>query len=53
MRAFAEPSPHPRCQGDAGLAELVTQAVGRGQRVFPALLAAAFKQVDLLRLRLE
>ena len=53
MRAFAEAAPHPRGQRDAGLAELVAQAVGGGQRVFPALLPAAFKQIDLFGLRLE
>ena len=53
MRAFAESSPHPRRQRDAGLAELVAQAIGGGQCVFPALLPAAFKQTDLLGLRLK
>ncbi len=53
VRAFAECPSHARRQLDARLAELVAQAVGGGQRIFPALLAAAFEQVDLLRLRFK
>ena len=43
----------PGGQRDAGLAELVAQAVGGRQRIFPALLAAAFQQIDLFGLRFE
>src|ERR1700722_4198220 len=51
MRPFTERSAKPRRQANTRLAEFVAQPVSCGQRVFPALLAIAFEQVDLLRLR--
>src|SRR5271165_4023899 len=50
---FAEASAHPGRQRHARLTELVSQAISGGQRIFPALLPAPFKQIDLLRLRLK
>ena len=47
---LAESSAHAGRQFDAGFAKLVAQAVGGGHRVFPALLAVAFEQVDLIGL---
>ena len=53
MGPLAETSAHARSQTYAGLAEFVAQAVGSGHRVFPALLAIALEQVDLIGLRGE
>ena len=53
MSPLAESSAHPRSQTYTGFAELVAQAVCRCHRVFPTLLAVAFKQVDLIGLRSE
>lgn len=53
MSSLAETSAHARSQTYTGLAEFVAQAVGGGHRVFPALLAIPFKQVDLIGLRGE
>ena len=53
MRPLAEASSHAGRQRNARLAKLVAQAVGRSQRIFPPLLAAAFEQIDLLCLRLK
>jgi hypothetical protein len=50
MRALAECTAHARSQAHTGLAELITQAIGCGQSVFPALLAAAFEQIHLIGL---
>lgn len=47
MGAFAEGSAHASCELDTGFAELIAQAVGGGEGVFPALLAVAFEQADL------
>ena len=53
VHALAEASAHAGSQAHAGFAELVAQAVGGGHRVFPALLAIAFEQIDLIGLRGE
>src|SRR5437899_4358330 len=53
VNPFPKVSAHTPSQTDAGLAELVAQAVGRGHCIFPALLAVALEQVDLIGLRCE
>ena len=45
--AFAEAAAQAGGEADAGLAELVAQFVGRGEGIFPALLAIAFQEIDL------
>ena len=53
MRPLAETPSHARSQRNTGLAKFVAQAVRRSQRVFPALLAVAIQQINLLRLGLK
>src|SRR5947199_93091 len=53
MHALAEVTAHARRQTDTGFSELVAQAVGGSQSVFPTLLAVAVKQIDLIGLRGE
>ncbi len=50
MRPLAETASHARSQRNAGFAKFVAQAVGRSQRVFPALLSVGIQQINLLRL---
>src|ERR1700691_91460 len=47
---FAEGSAHACGQAYAGFAEFVAQAVGGSHGVFPALLAVAFEEIDLIGL---
>ena len=45
---LAESSTNPRSQAYARLAESVAEVIGRGQGIFPALLAVALEEIDLI-----
>ena len=49
--ALAEASAHSRSQTHGGFSKLVAQTVGRGERIFPALLAIAVEKINLRSLR--
>ena len=49
MRSLAEGATKPCRQTNLGFPELVAEFVGSGERVFPALLAVSFQEVDLGR----
>jgi hypothetical protein len=53
MRALKERTSHPGGQTYTGFSISVAQFIGSGERVFPALLASAFEQIDLPGLRFE
>lgn len=53
MGALAKAAAEAGGQSDTGFSKLVAQLVGRGQCIFPPLLAAAVEQVNLGSLRRE
>ena len=51
MGSLAEGATETTSQTNLGFTEPVAESIGRGESVFPALLAVAFQQIDLRRFR--